>query len=153
MCLQKLNLPTYEYKLKQEGKKTKIFDAIRRKYFDLTPEEWVRQNLVNYLINEKKYPKGLMALEKGLLINELSKRTDVLVYSKSAQPILLVECKAPSVKINQAAFDQIARYNIHYKLPYLIVSNGLTHYFAKINFKTNNFIFLKDIPFYNELDV
>lgn len=150
--MQKLNLPSYDFRLKQEGKKTKIFDAIRGNYFDLSPEEWVRQNLVNYFIHEKEYPRGLMAIEKGLLVNGIKKRTDILVYSNEGNPILMVECKAPTVKINQAAFDQIARYNIHYKLPYLVVSNGLMHFCAKINFKTNTFMFLKDLPAYHELE-
>jgi len=149
--MKRLNLPTYTFKIISEGKKTKIFDDIRRKYLTLTPEEWVRQHFVKFLIQEKGYPKGLIALEKGLHLNSLYKRTDILVYSKSGQPILMVECKSADVKITQSVFDQISRYNLHYKLPYLIVSNGLEHYCAKLNFKTSNFNFLNQLPAYEEL--
>lgn len=146
-----LNLPNYTFKLFEEGKKTKIFDDIRKKKIVLTPEEWVRQNFIQFLIQEKGYPQGLIAVEKGLQLNGLQKRTDILCYAKDGNPILMVECKAPNIPINQSVFDQIARYNITFKLPYLIVTNGLVHYCAFINFEKNQFSFLKEIPSYEEL--
>lgn len=150
--MKKLNLPAYDFLIRKDDKKTQIFDAVRGKYLVLTPEEWVRQHLVRYLIEEKNYPKGLIAIEKGLRLNGLQKRADVLVYNKAGEPMLLIECKAPNVKINQAAFDQIGRYNISFRLPYLLVSNGINHYCAKINFEAKDFSFLKDVPSYEELN-
>lgn len=150
--MKKLNLPEYDFTIVKEDKKTKIFDGIRRKYLLLTPEEWVRQHIVRFLVEEKKFPKGLIALEKGLKMNGLNKRSDILVYSQKGNPIFMVECKATSVKINQSVFDQISRYNISYQLPYLLVTNGLQHYCAKINFNEKKFNFLNDIPFYHELE-
>lgn len=147
----KLNLPSYSFKLFKEDKKTKIFDDIRKKKIVLTPEEWVRQNFIQFLIQERNYPRGLIAVEKGLKINGLQKRTDILCYDKSGNPILMVECKATNISIDQSVFDQIARYNISFKLPYLIVTNGLEHYCALINFEEKRFSFLKEIPFYEEL--
>ncbi|MAC95020.1 MAG: restriction endonuclease subunit R [Flavobacteriales bacterium] len=149
--MQQLNLPSYQFKLIQEDKKTKIFDAIRKKYLLLTAEEWVRQNFIEFLVRERNFPRGLIAVEKGLKLNGLQKRSDILIYSKSAEPILMVECKAPEVKIDQSVFDQIARYNIHFKLPFLVVTNGLQHYCAQINFENKDFSFLKDIPNYNDI--
>lgn len=144
----KLNLPQYDIKVKQESGKHYIFDAIRKKYLVLTPEEWVRQNFIQFLIHEKKYPSGLIQIEKGLKLNELQKRADALVY-KDAKPIVLIEFKAPNVEIKQEVFEQIARYNSHFKVPYLIVTNGLMHYCAKIDFVNNSFEFLEEIPAYN----
>ena len=149
--MKKLNLPAYEFKLKQEGKKTKIFDALRKKELVLTPEEWVRQHVVQFLIEERNFPRGLIALEKGLKLNGLTKRADILVYSKNGNPLFMVECKAPEVKITQTVFDQISRYNISLNLPYLMVTNGLEHFCAKIDFIEKNVSFLKEIPQFEEL--
>lgn len=149
--MQTLNLPEYPFKLKEENKKTKIFDEIRREYFVLTPEEWVRQHIVRYLIDIKSFPKGLIALEKGLILNGLRKRADILVYDRTGKPILMVECKAPEVKIDQSVFEQIGRYNIKMKLPYLMVSNGIEHYCAKVDFINAKISFLENIPNYEEL--
>ena len=113
-----------------------IFDEIRRKYLVLTPEEWVRQHVVQYIIKEKGYPKALIKLEGGLKLNSLQKRTDIVVFNTQGEKILLVECKAPTVRITQNTFDQIARYNIIHKVPLLFVSNGLQHYACKINIST-----------------
>jgi hypothetical protein len=150
--MEDLNLPNYSFKLFREGKKTKIFDAIRKKKIVLTPEEWVRQNFIQFLVQEKSFPIGLIAVEKGLKLNGMQKRTDILCYSKVGNPILMVECKAPNIPINQLVFDQISRYNLAFKLPYLIVTNGLKHYCAMINFEKKNFNFLKEIPSYDELN-
>ena len=147
--MDKLNLPSYPIKIKEEKGKQFIFDSIRKKYLVLTPEEWVRQNFLQFLIQEKQCPQGLVVIEKGLKLNELQKRADALIY-KDSIPLVLIEFKAPSVKITQEVFEQIGRYNSIFKVPYLIVSNGLEHYCAKINFKENNFEFLKDIPSYKD---
>ena len=113
--MQKLNLPTYNFKLKSNEKHTLIFDNLRKKYFVLTPEEWVRQHFVQYLIDKKKYPVSLIALEKQLTINNRKKRTDILIFNANGNPDIIVECKAPHIKISQDTFDQIARYNLKLK--------------------------------------
>jgi len=149
--MQELNLPQYPLKIKEEDGTRYIFDTIRKKYLVLFPEEWVRQNFVQFLVRDKNYTASLIAIEKGLKLNELQKRADIVIYDKQAKPIVLIECKAPKVKINQQVFEQVARYNMVFKVPYLVVTNGLEHYCAKVNFETNSFEFLKDIPDYKEL--
>lgn len=141
-----LNLTPYSFRIKNEGGITFIFDEIRKKFLVLTPEEWVRQHFVQFLIIEKKYPRTVIKLEGGLRLNSLQKRTDIVVFNLSGEKILMVECKAPSVKISQATFDQIARYNIIHKVPLLAVSNGLEHYYCKIDFNEANYKFLEDLP-------
>ena len=149
--MKTLNLPSYQFTLREDNKKTKIFDAIRKKFLVLTPEEWVRQHIVKFLIEERNFPKGLIALEKGLKVNDLQKRADVLVYAKSGKPILMVECKAADVAIDQKVFDQIGRYNIAFNLPYLLVTNGLLHYCARVDFQKKEFSLLNEIPNYEDL--
>lgn len=146
--MQKLNLPTYDFKLKSNQNKTLIFDNLRKKYLVLTPEEWVRQHFVQFLIDEKKYPISLIALEKQLTINNLKKRSDILIFNKEGNHEIIVECKAPSIKITQDTFDQIARYNLKLKAKFLIVTNGLEHFYCKMDFKNKTYIFLKEIPNY-----
>ena len=146
-----LNLPDYPHKIKQENNKAYIFDFIRKKYLVLTPEEWVRQHFVHYLITLKKFPSSLIVIEKGLKLNEMQKRADVLVYNKNGNPLVLVECKAATVKITQETFNQIARYNMVFHVPYLIVTNGLQHYCCKIDFNNQSFTFLDDIPMFDEM--
>jgi len=150
--MQQLNLPPYKIKLKEEQGEKFIFDAVRKKYLKLQPEEWVRQNFIQYLVQDKKYPISLIEVEKGLKYNELQKRADVVLNSSLGKPIVLVECKAPSVKISQDTFEQVAVYNTVFKVPYLIVTNGMEHYCAKINFEENSFEFLEEIPDYKELE-
>lgn len=141
-----LNLPKYDFKLKRvEGSKF-IFDEVRKKYVKLTPEEWVRQNLVQYLHHQKKYPLSLMSIEHALKYNGMSKRADILCFNKEGKPLLMVECKASSVKINQNVFEQIARYNFDLQVPFLMVSNGLDHYCCRMNYETRSFDFLKELP-------
>ena len=147
--MQKLNLPKCNFKLKNSENKVLIFDNLRKKYLVLTPEEWVRQHFVQYLIDEKRYPASLIALEKQLVINNRKKRTDILIFNKNGTPELIVECKAPSINITQDAFDQIARYNLKLNAHYLIVTNGLQHFYCKMDFENETYIFLKDIPSYN----
>ena len=149
--MQKLNLPQYPIKLKEEKGVQYIFDRIRKKYLVLQPEEWVRQNFIQYLIEEKGYSANLIEIEKGLKINELQKRADIVIYDKKAEPIVLIECKAPKIKINQSVFEQVARYNVVFKVPYLVVTNGLDHYCAKVDFETNSFKFLKALPDFIQL--
>ena len=146
--MQQLNLPQYKFKLKSNENKTLIFDKVRKKYFVLTPEEWVRQHYISFLIEEKKYPVSLIAIEKQLTINGLKKRSDILIFNTNGKPEIIVECKAPSVKITQETFDQIARYNLKLKANYLVVTNGLQHIFCKIDTETESYIFLPEIPDY-----
>ena len=144
--MQKLNLPNYTFKLKSNENKTLIFDNLRKKYVVLTPEEWVRQHFVRFLINEKKYPVSIIAIEKQLTINTRKKRTDILIFSSDGKPDIIVECKAPNIKITQETFDQIARYNLKLNANYLIVTNGLEHFYCKMDFENETYIFLEDFP-------
>lgn len=146
--MQSLNLPTFKFKIKNTKNKYAIFDIIRKKYVSLTPEEWVRQHIIHYLIEEKNYPISLIAIEKKITINNLTKRTDILVYNTRGLPDIIVECKAPSIKISQSTFDQISRYNLNLNANYLMVSNGLNHYYCKTDLKKEQLIFLNDIPNY-----
>lgn len=143
-----LNLPQYQFKLKQEGNTPFIFDEIRKKYLVLTPEEWVRQHFVKYLITEKGYPRSLVRLEGGLTLNTLKKRTDIVLFNNMGEKILMVECKAPQVKISQSTFDQIARYNVVHKVRLLAVTNGLQHYFCEIDFNSGSYAFIPELPEY-----
>ncbi|HXH99032.1 MAG TPA: type I restriction enzyme HsdR N-terminal domain-containing protein [Sphingobacteriaceae bacterium] len=144
-----LNLPTYPFKIKEEAGSIFIFDEIRKKYLLLTPEEWVRQHVVQFLIHEKKYPKSLIKLEGGLKLNSLQKRTDILIFNPSGNKVVLVECKSPSIKITQHVFDQIARYNFVHRTPWLIVSNGMQHYCCQIDFQKETYQFEQEIPDFN----
>ncbi|WP_339735568.1 type I restriction enzyme HsdR N-terminal domain-containing protein [uncultured Sunxiuqinia sp.] len=146
-----LNLPTYPFRIDQQDGKNLIFDEIRRKLVVLTPEEWVRQNFIQYLIGEKQFPASLMAIETGLKINQNQFRADLLVYDRTGKPLILVEFKAPSVKVTQRTFDQITRYNMTFQVPYLIVSNGLNHYCCFIDLEKQSYVFLKEIPLFNQL--
>lgn len=145
-----LNLPEPDLKLARKGQQVMVWDALRKKYLVLTPEEWVRQHLVNYLIKDCQVPASAIALEGGFRLYEKLQRTDILVYKK-AQPVLLAECKAPSVKINQATFDQAARYNLKYQVQYLLISNGLQTLWAKVDFKEERYHMLQSAPPYNEM--
>ncbi len=143
-----LNLPNYSFRIKNRENKLYIFDKIRKKNLLLTEEEWVRQNFVSYLHEDKKYPLSLIALEKQCRVNDLVKRTDILVFDKTGAPHIIVECKAPQIPISQDTFDQIARYNMELNARYLIVTNGLQHYFCQMDHKAKQYQFLKEIPDY-----
>jgi len=143
-----LNLPNAKLRIKSKENKQFIFDIIRKKYVVLTPEEWVRQHAVHYLINQKKYPKSIIAVEKQLTINTLKKRFDVLVFNIQGNPEIIIECKAPKVKITQDTFDQIARYNLNLNAQFLMVTNGLNHYFCKMDEENEKYIFLEELPEY-----
>jgi hypothetical protein len=149
--LQPLNLPPYPFKIIDDNGQLSLFDEIRKKHIIITPEEWVRQHFVQYLINQKHYPKTLIKLEGGLKYNSMAKRTDIVVFNPSGEKILMVECKAPSVAIDQKVFDQIARYNMTHKVPLLAVSNGLQHYYCRINLETKEYKFIAELPDYGEL--
>lgn len=126
--------------------KVKVFDEIRRKWLQLTPEEWVRQHLINYLVKEKKYPISLISVEKELVLNDTKKRYDIVVYSKSLEPIIIIECKAPEVNLSEKVLEQALRYNLVLKVPYLMISNGLNDFIIngtnKMNELPNNSIFI-----------
>lgn len=147
IVMEPLNLPTYQFRYKAgEGSRVLIFDAVRRLYVPLTPEEWVRQNFIRFLTEEKKYPASLVAVEIGLKYNQLQKRADILIYNKLGMPLLMVECKAPSVKITQEVFHQVAVYNMSFKVEYLVVTNGMDHYCCKMDYTANTYHFLQMIP-------
>lgn len=147
-----LNLPKYNINVnKLPDGSLHIFDRLRGKFVALTPEEWVRQHFVNYLIEYKGFPVGLMANEVALTLNGTSRRSDTVVYDSAANPLVIVEYKAPTVKITQKTFDQIVRYNMVFKAPYLIVSNGLNHYYCYIDIENHSYKFLPDIPNYDEI--
>ncbi len=149
--LQPLNLPPYPFKLTDDNGQLTLFDELRKKNIILTPEEWVRQHFVQYLIRQKQYPKSLIKLEGGLRLHGMAKRTDIVVFNSSGEKILLVECKAPSVAISQATFDQAARYNMVHKVKLLAVSNGLQHYYCSISHESETYKFLEELPGYKEL--
>ena len=133
------------------GQSSKIFDTIRRKYVMLTPEEWVRQHLLHYLTTEKKFPHSLIAVEKSVKVNSLPRRTDVLVYNSKLEKILLAECKAPSVKITQAVFDQAARYNMTLDVKYFVLTNGFETYCCTMDHELKKYLFVKEVPEYDQI--
>jgi hypothetical protein len=144
--MQNLNFPTYSFRFKNSENKVSIFDEIRKKFILLTPEEWVRQHVVQFLLQDKKYPKSYINVEKLIKINDLSKRYDAIVYQPNGEIFLLIECKAPEVPISQQTFDQIARYNLVLKAKYLMVTNGLNHYFCQMDFENEKYLFLNELP-------
>lgn len=146
-----LNLPPFDINVKKTNGRLSVFDRLRRKFVTLTPEEWVRQHFINYLITEKGYPQALIANEIQINLNNQKRRCDSIVYDKTISPLVIVEYKSPDVDITQAVFDQIARYNIVLKVKYLIVSNGLSHYCCRMDYSTQTFEYLSDIPAYLEL--
>ncbi|UUV21152.1 type I restriction enzyme HsdR N-terminal domain-containing protein [Paenimyroides aestuarii] len=144
--MRDLNFPKFEFRFKINENKRFIFDEIRKKYVLLTPEEWVRQHVVRFLIDVKNYPKSYINVEKVVKINNMNKRYDVVVFAPNGSIFLLVECKEPNVKINQTVFDQIARYNLSLNAAFLMVTNGLNHYYCKLDYKNSKYQFLADLP-------
>jgi|TARA_B110000967_G_scaffold50731_2_gene51806 hypothetical protein len=140
-----LNFPNYTFKIKNIENEDYIFDEIRKKYIKLTKEEWVRQNCVNFLVKEKKFPQVLINVEKTLKINNLSKRYDIVVYNSDGSIKLLVECKSPEIKITQKTFDQIAIYNMSLNADLLMITNGINHYYCKIDYENQCYKFINDI--------
>lgn len=143
--MRALNFPKYDFRFRNADK-PEIFDQIRRKFVVLTPEEWVRQHTVNYLIREKKYPLSLINVEKLLLVNGTRKRYDIVVYNPNGSIRILVECKAPEVAVTQQVFDQIARYNLTLDAATLMVTNGINHYVCRIDYANARYDFLTDLP-------
>lgn len=147
--MQQLDFSSYTFRFKNSENKVSIFDEIRKKFIILTPEEWVRQHVVRFLLEEKKYPKSLINVEKVLKVNGLRKRYDVVVFNSDGSIAVLIECKAPQITIAQDTFDQIARYNITMKADYLMVTNGMNHYFCQMDFENEKYQFLPELPEYN----
>jgi hypothetical protein len=148
-----LNLPSFDINVKKTKEKFSVLDPLRRKYVALTPEEWVRQHFVNFLLTEKGYPPALVANEVQIKLNGQKRRCDTVIYNRNLTPLMIVEYKAPDVNITQSVFDQIVRYNIVLKVKYLIVSNGLNHFCCKMNYEDRTFEYLSDIPLYKELEM
>ena len=144
--MQRLNLPTYSFNLKSREERQWIFDIFRRNWYLLTPEEWVRQNFARYLCEGLGYPESLLLLEGAITHNTLTRRCDIVVFNRKAEPIVLVECKAPEVVLNQKTFDQIARYNMVLGVKILLVTNGLTHFCIRMDPEASTYEFLKEIP-------
>jgi len=148
-----LNLPPSELKTKTENGKTLVFDRLRKQYVRLTPEEYVRQHFIHFLIEHRNFPEGLLANEVEITLGNLKKRCDTVVYNRTLTPVVIIEYKSPKISISQTVFDQIARYNMSLKVPWLIISNGLQHFCCKIDFENREYRFEKDIPCYEELGV
>lgn len=144
--MQKLNFPNYSFRFKNSENKTAVFDEIRKKFVILTPEEWVRLHTIQFLMDEKKYPKSHINVEKQLKIGKLVKRYDIVVFKPEGNIHLIVECKAPYIKITQETFDQIARYNLSLRASYLMVTNGLEHFYCQMDYVGEKYHFLQEIP-------
>ena len=149
--MEMLNLPSAELKIKEEGGQKYVFDPLRRRHVRLTPEEWVRQHFVHFLIEHRGYPKELLANEVSLSLNSTTKRCDTVLYDREARPRMIVEYKAPHIQLSQRTFDQVSRYNIVLRVPYLIVSNGIQHYCCRIDYEHGTYQFLPEIPAYADL--
>ena len=141
-----LNFPGYQFFVRGEGRSQEIFDPISQKYVVLTPEEWVRQHLVQYLVQDKGAPIGLLRREIQLRLNGVRLRADVVAYDRSGRPVIVAECKAPHVELNQATFDQVGRYNKKLRARYVIITNGLSHYFCRVNHALRSLHFIDDLP-------
>ena len=146
-----LNLPKYETKICERDGKLQIFDPLRKCHVALTPEEWVRQHFVNFLIESRGFPAALMANEVAITVNGMKRRCDTVVYDRQLQPRVIVEYKAPTVKITKEVFAQISRYNLTLKVGYLIVSNGLQHYCCRMDYPNNSYSFMQEIPEYTKI--
>ena len=146
--MYELNLPTFDFRLKKENSVVFIFDVIRKKFVKLTPEEWVRQHVVHFLLEQKHYPASLMNVEVGMEIQTMRRRADIVCYESDGGVRLITECKAPEVKITQTVFEQIAQYNMCLRAKYLLVTNGLEHFVCEINAEQKTYTFLQDIAPY-----
>ena len=146
--MQQLAFPSFSFRVKNSENTTRIFDIIRKKFVVLTPEEWVRQHVIHFLIETHHYPKSLLNVEKVIKVNNLTKRYDIVVFKPNGDLFLLVECKAPSVNITQQTFDQIAQYNLELNADFLMVTNGLQHYYCQIDYTAKKYHFIPEIPLY-----
>jgi hypothetical protein len=149
--LKELNLPQYSFRITGEEGREMILDTIRKKFVRLTPEEWVRQNFVRYLIEEGKYPAGLIAIEVMSAYNKLKKRVDILIHDRSGKPVMIVECKSWDVRLDEKVFDQIVCYNMGFRVPYIVVTNGIDHYACRIDADWTKYEFMLVIPLYKDL--
>jgi len=149
--MQKLNFPGYQFRFQQQGKQVRIFDIVRKKYVTLTPEEWVRQHVLHFLIGEKQVPAGLIGVESEIRLFHTRKRFDVAVFDHSGKAVLAIECKAPSIPVTQEVVDQLVRYNMILKVKFLMLTNGLTHLFCKVDQVSGNIKIIEDLPDYSNL--
>lgn len=149
--MQVLNLPKTELKVTTKDGKQQVYDILRRKFVALTPEEWVRQLFVHYLIQHKGYPAECIGNEVSIMLGRIKKRCDSVVYGQNAQPIMIIEYKSPQTEITQQVFEQISRYNIKLKVRWLLVSNGMQHYCCHIDYECGTYQFVEDIPPYNDI--
>ena len=149
--MNRINLPPYAIKLRDDGGKRQIFDFLRRRYVALTPEEWVRQHFVHYLVEQKGYPKGLLANEVELRVGDKHLRCDTLLYNRELKPQMIIEYKKPDIELTQRVFDQITVYNFLLHVDYLVVSNGRQHYCCKMDYEKREYSFLESIPNYESL--
>jgi len=147
--LKPLKLPTYSYRIKEGPGGQLIFDPIRQKFVSLTPEEWVRQHFLNYLTGHLKYPGGLIAVEASFRLNSMTRRADILIHDREGKPVMIVECKAPDIKLSQAVFDQIINYNFSYGVKYLVVTNGIQSFAGMTDTEKKTFVSLKSVPDYD----
>jgi hypothetical protein len=149
--MQPLHLPDHGVKTKHDGHGPQVFDPVRRRWVALTPEEWVRQHFMNYLVHDLGCPASLIGVERSLVLNEQAKRADLVVHDLTGGPLALVECKAPSVRIDQRTFDQAARYNIIFRVRFLLVTNGLVHYCCRVDHEGGTVHFLDRLPSFAEM--
>ncbi len=149
--MNELNLPAFDYHVKGTLEKPEILDFLRKRYVALTPEEWVRQHFTHWLVEHKGYPKGLLGNEIELRCGEKRLRCDSILYNKVAEPIMIIEYKAPSISLTQRVFNQISVYNLLLHVDYLVISNGLQHYCCRMNYENQTYQFLQDIPDYDQL--
>lgn len=151
ITLPALNLPEFEWKIRTEAGRHEIYDPNRKKYIALTPEEWVRQNFIKYLTQHRQYPAGFIKIETKVTLQKVWKRCDAVIYDKRLKPLVIVECKAPDVKIGQDTFNQVGTYNSALKVKYLMVTNGINHYCCEIDFESREVKFLEEIPSYTDM--
>jgi type I site-specific restriction endonuclease len=149
----RLNLPDFTFRIREQNNRSEIFDPVRRIFVALTPEEWVRQNFIQFLVQEKNIPLSLIGVEKAHTLYKMKRRSDILIFGDRGLPVMVVECKAPTVKISQKSFDQVARYNMILKVKYLVVTNGLQHFCSLIDYEQASYSFLEEIPDYSVLKI
>ena len=152
MEMPQLNLPFAALKTKSVEGTIQVFGQVRKKYFVLTPEEWVRQNLLRHLIEDLGYPAGRTAVETEISRKGAQQRADIVVHSRAGSPVLVAECKSPDLKIGQAVFDQVSKYNAALEAEYLLVTNGLTHFCYQVDRESHSYSFLDSLPHYEEID-
>ena len=149
MSLPRLNFPVYEFRLRGQNSRPEVYDEVRKKWIVLTPEEWVRQHVIRWLVEEKKYPASLLAVEKSISVNGLTKRCDVVAFNRQGNPLLVIECKAHDVEISQPVFDQAARYNMTLNADLFLLTNGINHFCCRTDHEHKSYFFLKELPEYS----